>query len=780
MRKATIRRAAVRALCRVNAPTGLADSVRASVVRIGAPPEGYDGNSDGGDGLGRDRGRRDWSSGGAGAGGRRRAFWGSGFFVAPGWVLTCAHVVGKGAAPIWRGERAIGITVGDGAQSAVLQGELAFGLPLPEDPQAPPSPWPFPDLALVRVPDASDVDCLWLSDRSVLTPAAIGLYGWAPAVERGEQMFFTGLGKATGVLGRPLMLSGDELTEGCSGGPVLDQRRGTVLGVSKGTGRRPGTGLATPITALRKLCDAGPRGARVLHEVLSAHDRHHLARYYGFGHSWYRQHARLGPSGGEPAYGFTVDRRAELYALFADVEPPTGAGQVLQLANEARNMVLRLPYTLRDHDPRSWREGAGLLYDPRDAETGEQEPSPDLALEAVVLYAAKVTAALTRAGTARTARSVRALAELRAWVERTARTLLNDVIRAQVPSVLEGHRPASAARADVLVEIEPDIYGSGRHAWRVALVRSADKNELRSGDDGEDGDAEGAEREEFTVDQSREEVPRSQLEEAVRSALSQALDLCDVDDHLAAVEFLLPRALFDEPVDAWRARPYDPADPFNPHTLPLGQRRLVVVRDRSRRDHGFTPEYRTRAAAVLGGPMEAVPLRREVPVAGHDAPAPEGGQATYGRLMAAPPGAVPVYCARAGSGPGARAMAAALGAGHAVALWRHSFDGGHDHDDCAEFHEQAAALLSEVRSARQLPSHIRALRNRNADLTDDTGDTEGADGATGPDSTAIDPSAAWARHIVLLYDPPHRSSGDGPLREPPLMPRPPTALRSTS
>ncbi|WP_432110277.1 trypsin-like peptidase domain-containing protein [Streptomyces sp. AA1529] len=768
----------------MNAPANLADSVRTSVVRIGAPPEGYDGSS----GTSGDSRRSDRS---------RRAFWGSGFFVAPGWVLTCAHVLAKGAAPVWRGERAIGITIGDAAGSTggpgaadgtgggggtVLLGELAFGLPRPEDPQAPPSPWPFPDLALVRVPGAEDADCLWLSDRSVLTPADIGLYGWAPGEVRGEQMFFTGLGKATGVVGRPLMLSGDQLTEGCSGGPVLDQRRGTVLGVSKGAGRRPGTGLATPVTALRRLCDAGPRGARVLHEVLSAHDRHHLSRYTGFGHSWHRQHARLGPTGGEPAYGFTVDRRAELYALFAEVEPPTGAGQVLQLANEARNMVLRRPYTLRDHDPRSWREGAGLLYDPRDHSTAEEEPSPDLALEAVVLYAAKVTAALHRSGPGRTPRAVRALAELREWVERTARTLLNDVIRAQVPGVLDGHRAASAARADVLVEIEPDIYGSGRHAWRVALVRPADKDDLPGEPaggafghlpDADQAAGEDGEREELTVEQSREDAPRSGLEEAVRAALSRALDQCDVDDHLAAVEFMLPRPLFDEPVDGWRARPYDPDDPFNPHTMPLGQRRLVVLRDRTRKDQGFTPECRTRAAAVLSGPLEAVPLRREVPGAGHDAPGPESGQATYGRLRAAAPGAVPVHCARVGGGPGARAMAAALGAGHAMALWRHGCGDGQDHDDCAEFHRRAAELLAEAHSARQVPLHIRTLRNRNAEAADDP------EKSTGVNSAPIDPSSAWARHIVLLYDPPHRTSGDGPLREPPLMPRPPTALRST-
>lgn len=167
MRDTTIRRAAVRALCRVNAPTGFEGAVRASVVRIGAPGDGYDGSSDG----------------------SPRMFWGSGFLVAPGWVLTCAHVVGKGAAAVWRGERAIGITIGD---EEVHSGELAFGLPLPEDPLTPPSPWPFPDLALVRVPGAEDADCLWLSDRSALTPAEIGLYGWMPGPVKGEPMFFSG------------------------------------------------------------------------------------------------------------------------------------------------------------------------------------------------------------------------------------------------------------------------------------------------------------------------------------------------------------------------------------------------------------------------------------------------------------------------------------------------------------------------------------------------------------------------------------------------------------
>lgn len=46
------------------------EMVRPSLARIGAPGDGYATDRD--------------------------SYWGSGFFVAPGWLLTCAHVVGKG------------------------------------------------------------------------------------------------------------------------------------------------------------------------------------------------------------------------------------------------------------------------------------------------------------------------------------------------------------------------------------------------------------------------------------------------------------------------------------------------------------------------------------------------------------------------------------------------------------------------------------------------------------------------------------------------------------
>ena len=734
----------------MNAPYGLDRAVLPALVRIGPVDDGYDRLS-----------------------GRGPAFWGSGFFVAPGWVLTCAHVVGKGGAGVWRGERAIGITIESGE---VLTGELGFGLPAPEDPEVPPQSWPLPDLALVRVPDAADPDCLWLTDRSTCAPAEVALYGWVPGPTKDEPILFQGGGNATG--GSPhggsvtsLYLSGGQLTEGCSGGPVIDVGQGAVIAVSKSKGRGGGAGLATPVTELRRLCDQGAAGRAALHAVTAAHDRHHLWRYQCLGDSWPRRHGRFAPAGEEPAHSFTAERRAQLYALFADLEPPSGAGQVLQLTGAAREMVNESSYSLKQVDPRTWREGAGMLYEPRDGHVPENGVSHDSTLEAVVLYAAMVHGALTESagGTEHDGRMAyewysgcgedpadpasyfpppgippggswhptrprpperdEALVRLRAWIEGASLSFRKEFLRPRVAELLGVRRRAAAARADVRVEIDPDIYGSGGHVWRVALRQ----------DDGE------GRQSLAPVAESRAETPPERLEAEIRPALSAALEQGDVDEHLAAVEFLLPRPLFDLPVAEWRTAPPDPADPFNARALPLGQRRLVVIRDRMRKDQGPTPEWRARAKGVTHGPLHAVPLRREVPGHGHDAPFPEGGQAAFGRLQAAPPGAVPVYCSGTGSGAGQLPMAAALTAGHVIALWRHS---DHGHEDCAEFHERADELLGEAGAADHLPARVRLLRSASAD------------------DEMPDPAAVWARHLAILYDPPEqppRALGEPPL-----------------
>ncbi|WP_461019702.1 VMAP-C domain-containing protein [Streptomyces daliensis] len=712
--------------------SALEELVRRGVVRIGRAGDGYDGRS--------------------------AAFWGSGFFVAPEWVLTCAHVVAKGAGAVWRGERVIGVTTADGVTHT---GELAFGLPAPADPEGPPAHWPLPDVALIRVPGATDPDCLWLSDRSSLTPAEIGLYGWTSA-PGGGQVYLGGTGMASGGSGGPLVLRGGFLPPGCSGGPVVDLARGAVIGLSKGQAKaQGGSGLAVPATSLRALCDEGPRAARLWHEVLRAHDRHHLRRYLALGASWPRTQVQA-PAELRP-YGFTPDRRTQLYGLLGALAPPGSAGQVLEMVNDVRRLVLQSSYAMDTHAPRGWREGAGLLYAPHDGQSagnGGPEGTSDLELEAVVLYAAKVCAALsTVPGTsgagsaphnpglpgAPGATALAALVEpeplegtpeaahaahgaLRDWVLGTAVTLQNEVVRAQVPGILDGARAARAAHADVLIEIDPDVYGT--HAWRVKLLQ-------------EDGQI-------TPVRHNETGVPREELERDIRAALATALDEGDVGEHLAAVDFMVPRGLFDEPLDEWRARPPDPGEPFNPHTLPLGRRRLVVLRDGLRWRQGLTPEWRSRWNGAAEGPLETVPLRGEVLRDGHEAALPESDSAVYGRLSAVPPGAVPVHCSRTSGGRGAGAMTAALTAGHAVALWRRCDE---THTDCAEFHDRAAALLAEAGTAHRLPERIRTLRNLNAD------------------PAVPDPDSAWARDIVLIYDPPHGPPlPDGPLRAPRLRP----------
>lgn len=696
--------------------------VRAAVVRIGAAGDGYDRRSP--------------------------AFWGSGFFVAPGWAVTCAHVVGSGGGAVWRGERVIGITTAAGQR---FTGELVCGLPEPADPARPPSPWGDPDLALVRVPEATDPSCLWLSDRSAPAPAEVGLYGYMTG-PGGDQVFAGGAGLASGGSGGPLMLRGSYLPSGCSGGPVVDQQRGSVIGVNKGRARgESNSALATPVTALRSFCDAGPAARAAWQEALRAHDRHHLDRYLGSGQSWPRLQVELAAAEVN-GYGFTADHRAELYGRLAELPPPASAGQVLTLVDAARSEVLLESYALDTHAPRSWREGVGLIYAPHDGFPSGAGSNRDLEREAVVLYAAHVHATLSAAAEPP---DPEALAALRGWVETMARSLRNGLIRQRVPRVLaprapgaagapDGADPADAtghatahttahttayAFADVLVEIDPDLYGT--HAWRIKLVR-------------EDGEV-------TPVRHSELGVPREELEADIREALAAALDRGDIGEHLAAVDFSLPRALFDEPVETWRAREPGADEPFSPHTLPLGHRRQVVLRDGLRRLQQVTPEWRRRWTGVGQGPLEAVPLVLDVPEYGHRAAAPEDDAAAYGRLLDAPPHAVPVYCSRGASGRGAQVLGVALAAGHPVALWRRCDEG---HADCAEFFDGAAGLLRSLRAGPghpRLPELVRSLRNQSAG------------------AGAAHPGAAWARHLILLYDPPHAVlPAQRPLRAPPL------------
>jgi hypothetical protein len=710
----------VRRACLVSA---VESAIRAAVVRIGAPGEGYDGGYEG----------------------RRGTFWGSGFFIAPGWVLTSAHVVGKGRGAVWRGEPVIGITTEDDEQ---FTGELACGLPSPDDPERPRSPWGDPDLALVRVletPGKPQPNGLWLSDRSALTPAGVTVHGYSPSVD--GPAYLKGAGEAVGGTGGPMTVQSTHLAVGCSGGPVVDRERGAVIGVNKG---RPKDGSpfarATPITEMRGFHDAGPRAAEAWQRALRAHERHHRERFRGLGWSWPREQHGLERGNA----GFTALDRVELYARFAELPPPDSAGQVLEIVKDTRRAVLRESHRIDVHRPRSWREGAGLLYNPRDGRPADAgESGRDLERAAVVLYAARVCEVVRRDGPAE---------ELEAWVSETALSLSHGVIREEVDGILRGGAvqdtlpatptPTTSAtastsataeaphstngprttHADVLVEIDPDLYGL--HPWRIRLIQP-------------DGQI-------TSVRHNETGVARAELEGDIRSALADALDMGDIGEHLAAVDFVLPRELFDEPVELWRAREAGP-EGFSEHTLPLGHRRRVALRDRVRRKAKAAPEWHRRWRCVAKGRLEAVPLCEGLPDAGHESPQPEDDLAAWQRLSSAPDHTVPVHCARVSSGQGAAALPAAFAAGHPAALWRRCSE---QHEDCSGFFEGAAELLRSVGDADGpygLRERVLVLRNQSAR------------------AGVSDAATAWAGQLVLLYDPPHGPQlPDGPLREPRL------------
>ncbi|MER7108562.1 VMAP-C domain-containing protein [Streptomyces sp. NPDC000229] len=187
---------------------------------------------------------------------------GSGFLAAPSYVVTCAHVSGA----------AVGSPVTVHWGKAELDGRVVAASPAPTGGGL----WPYPDLAIVKLSDApTDHPCAWWYDRlpsggSPLT--AIGFSDKYRAVPEPLTSTFEYQGEQTLDGGRMLRLKRDEVTNGMSGGPVLDLSTGGVCAVVKATRSADSDmgGLATPIGALRLL---EPSAYRAL---VRAHDSFHV------------------------------------------------------------------------------------------------------------------------------------------------------------------------------------------------------------------------------------------------------------------------------------------------------------------------------------------------------------------------------------------------------------------------------------------------------------------------------------------------------------------------
>ena len=146
-----------------------------------------------------------------------RTGWGTGFFVAPNWILTCAHGV----------QAAKGELVQVRWQSQELEATVERSLPDPYD------------LALLRLTPSPDANlpCVYL-DEAIQSRDPLCLFGYPDEGDReGEPRTFNCDG-ITGSAIPSILFNLGQVRPGMSGSPLLNQRTGKVCGMVKFTRSR--------------------------------------------------------------------------------------------------------------------------------------------------------------------------------------------------------------------------------------------------------------------------------------------------------------------------------------------------------------------------------------------------------------------------------------------------------------------------------------------------------------------------------------------------------------
>lgn len=622
---------------------------------------------------------------------------GSGFFVAPNWVLTCAHVALRAEGTTVAGTgREVGVSFGTRTVPGVVEWADPPG---PVDDH---DSWPAPDLALIRLLEPGvPHPCVWLTDRTskVFTPNEVAFFGCT--AESGEIVEYSGRCTIRGELGRRGLLrlgSEDEIPEGVSGGPLVDLVRGEVIGVVKAQRYGADGGLAVSVVQLRRLpvpTDPASAQAEDLYQtVMHAHDRHHADRHrnvhHGYG-TWTDAQSDL--RGSAAGHGLTPGRRTELLGLLAELPPPVSTRALEDLVSLIRGQTCEgLPLA-----PRAWRDGLGLLYGLRG---GRSE------LEAVLRYAVHAaTADRHHPAAGGTERAVWRWAEREAADAELSRAFRRQLIEERsnrLESRVVGLPPApglwNAGPGSVILEITERRWEPGHYDWRVRLAGA-------SGASGE-----------VTADEGHA-VHHDDLRRQLAGPLSEAFRRQDTPGHPVPFYVCLPAPLFGLPVDDWRI----PAD-----ASAVGATRPVLVRC-SDREPGTASPVRSRRWDAVHADSEPLVVVVDCddgrPVTG-----PKG--ATLNGLAHH---AVPALCRRPGADQAATEHQDILAAGFGVALWRR---GTTEFDPfCEDYHRGLLRTVEAAGGADGLPGAVWQLR---ANL---------AKGRT---------QAFWSKGITLLYDDPDR------------------------
>jgi vWA-MoxR associated protein C-terminal domain/Trypsin-like peptidase domain len=180
-------------------------------------------------------------------------FLGSGFFVAPNWVLTCAHVVHAEEG----GEVTVVYRTSPYEDPCAVPGAVAATLPEQAGRLVPRS-WPAPDLALVRLREPVGHTCVYVSERPNPHFGGNRVYyaGWTGA--RGRLEILDGYLSVQGTISawspeEQVRLGQNDLPPGVSGGPVIDPVRGEVVGVLKSRADQGTGGTSIGVEQLRTL-----------------------------------------------------------------------------------------------------------------------------------------------------------------------------------------------------------------------------------------------------------------------------------------------------------------------------------------------------------------------------------------------------------------------------------------------------------------------------------------------------------------------------------------------
>jgi hypothetical protein len=188
---------------------------------------------------------------------------GTGFFVAPNWVLTCAHVV--------HGSRKV-IVVPDGSVSASPLLASVDVASSPPEPGTSSNLWPFPDLALLHLAGHAEHPCAFLDVQSPMGGSEVQAWGYP---EREQGVLPQGSPASFRLEGGPgedgwLKFKSGEAAPGLSGAPLVCGRRRAVVGVVVASRQLYSDmgGYAAPISSLlngdeRLPADVAAHGALV-------------------------------------------------------------------------------------------------------------------------------------------------------------------------------------------------------------------------------------------------------------------------------------------------------------------------------------------------------------------------------------------------------------------------------------------------------------------------------------------------------------------------------------